>query len=134
MALAAGGSVPAAAAHAACGERTAYRRLQDPTFKAAVEAARSDLVQQAVGRLSALGPIAAEALQALLKNESPRVKLGAAKVTLDHLFRNAQVESLQRLVGEMQDELQRLRGLHEQHSSKNGKAPARDRPGAGPAG
>jgi hypothetical protein len=30
MALAAGGSVPAVAAHAGCGARTAYRRLQDP--------------------------------------------------------------------------------------------------------
>jgi hypothetical protein len=38
--------------------RTAYRRLEDPAFKAAVEAARSDMVQRTVSQLSALGGLA----------------------------------------------------------------------------
>jgi hypothetical protein len=132
-ALAAGGSVPAAAAHAGCSLRTAYRRLEDPAFRQAVEAARADLVQQTVGRLSALGVLAAEGLQDLLKSPLPGVKLGAVRTALEHLFRGAMHDNLQRLVAEMQNELERLRHHHERQPSTNGKAPAGHRPGAGPA-
>jgi hypothetical protein len=98
-----------------------------------VEAARADLVQRTVGKLSALGGLATEALQGLLKDEAGAVRLGAARTVLEHLFRGAQLDNLQRLVAEMQTELERLRHHHEQQPSTNGKAPARNRPGAGPA-
>jgi hypothetical protein len=104
-----------------------FRRLQDPAFKAKVEAARADLVQQTVGRLSALGVLAAEGLQDLLKSPSPGVKLGAVRTALDHLFRGAMLDNLQRLVLEMQEELTRLKRRHEHDPPSNGKAPARHR-------
>jgi hypothetical protein len=131
-ALAAGGSLAAAAAHAGCSERTVYRRLQDPAFKAAVEQARADMVQQAVGQLSALGGLATQALQGLLKDEAGSVRLGAARTILEHLFRGAQLDNLQRLVAEMQTELERLRRRHEHDSPRNGKAAAGRRAGGEP--
>jgi hypothetical protein len=99
-----------------------------------VEQARNDLVSQTVGRLSALGVLAAEGLQDLLKSQSPGVRLGAVRTALEHLFRNAQHESLQKLVAEMQEELQRLKAQREQHPSGNGKAAAGRRAGGEPAG
>jgi AraC-like DNA-binding protein len=122
-ALAAGGSLAAAAAHAGCSERTVYRRLQDPEFKARVQQARADMVEQAVGQLSALGGMATQALQGLLKDQAGAVRLGAARTVLEHMFRAAQLDNLQRLVAEMQTELGRLRRHHE-HQPGGTRAPA----------
>src|SRR5262249_7015841 len=105
----------------------------DLAFRQAVEAARADLVQRTVGKLSALGGLATEALQGLLKDEAGAVRLGAARTVLEHLFRGAQLDNLQRLVAEMQAEVERLRSHHEQHPSKTGASHARNRPGTGPA-
>jgi hypothetical protein len=94
-----------------------------------VEQARTDLVQQAVGQLSALGGMATQALQGLLKDQAGAVRLGAARTVLDHLFRGAQLDNLQRLVVEMQAELERLRRRHEHEPSSSGKAAANGRAG-----
>jgi hypothetical protein len=94
LAMAAGGSVAAAAKHAGCGLRTAYRRLEDPEFRARVAAARADLVQKAVGKLSALGGMAADTLQELLKAESETVRLGASRGILENMFRGVEIDNL----------------------------------------
>jgi hypothetical protein len=127
-ALAAGGSPAAAAAHAGCCERTVYRWLEDPAFRRKVEAARADMVQQAVGQLSALGGMATQALQGLLKDPAGAVRLGAARTILEHLFHGAQLDNLQRLVAEMQGELERLSRRHE-YPQSNGAAAAGGRAG-----
>jgi hypothetical protein len=94
LALAAGGSVPAAARHAGCSARTAYRRLAEDGFKARVEAARADLVQRAVGKLSALGGLAADTLQALLSAEAETVRLGAARAVLENMFKGVEIDNV----------------------------------------
>jgi hypothetical protein len=127
VALAAGASTVAAAAHAKCSDRTVRRRLEDSSFREAVEKARSDMVSQTVGRLSALGVLAAEGLQDLLKSQTPGIRLGAVRTALDHLFRGAMLDNLQRLVLELQEELTRLKRRHEYDPQSNGKAPARHR-------
>jgi hypothetical protein len=93
-ALAAGGSAAGAATHAQCSERTVRRRLQDAAFRAQVDAARADLVSQTVGRLSALGTLATEALQVAVKSGDTKERLTAAKVILEYQYRGTTLDAL----------------------------------------
>ena len=51
-ALAGGATVQAAAEQTGMAERTVYRRLEDPAFKARVSEARSEMLSRAVGNLA----------------------------------------------------------------------------------
>jgi hypothetical protein len=82
-ALAAGASVPAAARAGGVSERTAYRRLEDPAFRQAVEDARADIVARAVAKLSAASTEAAETLRRLLYSDMDFAKLAAARSILE---------------------------------------------------
>jgi hypothetical protein len=83
LALATGVSVPAAAQRAGVSERTAYRRLDEPSFCRRVAETRSALFAEAVGRLAALAGKAADALGELLTSDRDLVKLQAAKGVLE---------------------------------------------------
>jgi hypothetical protein len=134
-ALAAGGSPDAAANHAGCSRRTVFRRLQEPSFRAKVEQARANLVQRTVGKLSALGGLAADGLQGLLKDESGTVRLGATRTVLEYLFRSAHVDTLARLVEQLQEELERVRRDREHpRPGTNGAAPVGPVPAGGGGG
>jgi hypothetical protein len=84
LALACGATVEAAAAKAGVGLTTAYRRLRDPTFKARLEAARTEMVARATAMLTAA---AMEAVKTLLdlqaSKQPPATRLGAAKSVLE---------------------------------------------------
>ena len=82
-ALAAGLSVREAAVAAGMAERTAYRRLADPGFKAAVSAARGAMLDRAVGKLAETSTHAADCLAALLTSDDDRVRLAAARSILE---------------------------------------------------
>lgn len=99
MALAAGASKESAAKIAGVSSRTVFRRCQDAEFRARVDRARAELVEGAVGRLSAIGPLAADELHRLIKDgTSDAVKLGAARSALDTMFRaNEQLNVVRRL-------------------------------------
>ena len=77
------------AASADIAERTAHRRLRDPKeqcdqWQAAIAAKRSEIVNEAAGRLTAHLTAAADALKELMANgESHNVRLGAARALLD---------------------------------------------------
>src|SRR4051794_31695937 len=60
LALAAGASTTAAAEQARVSDRLVRRRLEEPPFRAKVDAARAELVSRAVGRLSAVGVLAGQ--------------------------------------------------------------------------
>jgi hypothetical protein len=81
--LAGGATVEAAAALCEVSERTIYRRLKDPAFKARVAQARADLVERSLGHLSLGAVDAAVTLRNLLEAEDNRVKLGAARAILE---------------------------------------------------
>ena len=83
MALAVGGTVPAAAQHAGVSERTVYRRLHDPAFCRRVSAARAELLERAVGQLVATASCAAATLRQLLAAPADSIKLGAARSILE---------------------------------------------------
>jgi hypothetical protein len=106
LALAAGGSAAASAAHAGVSERTARRRLRDPRFRARVDAARAEMVRQSVGRLSAIGVLAGDTLKELMGKDHPAaIRLGAARGALEYLFRGHELDTLTRQVKELREAL-----------------------------
>ena len=86
-ALAAGSSVEDAARTAGVSIRTAYRRLAEPTFARRLAQARDELISAALGELVECAAEAVATLRALLSASDERVRLGAAKSTLEQLLR-----------------------------------------------
>jgi hypothetical protein len=82
-ALAAGTTKQEAARLIGVGERTIYRRLEDPEFRRCVDQARGELVSRTVGRLTDASTAAVTTLRALLEAESESVRLGACRAILE---------------------------------------------------
>ena len=83
-ALAGGATMADAARAAGVGERTVYRRLQTPAFRARVIAARADLVERAAARLADAAGAAVTTLgELLVAGTPPAVRLGAARAVLE---------------------------------------------------
>jgi hypothetical protein len=102
-ALAAGLTVQDVATQAHVSERTARRRLDDPSFRRHVAGARAAVLELAVGRLVAATTEAADALRFLLTAESESVRLAAARTLLDQAAKGietldlaARIEQLER--------------------------------------
>jgi HEAT repeat protein len=81
--LAAGKTVRDAATAAGVGERTAFRRLTDPAFKARVSELRGAMVVAAAGRLADGMAAAADVLRELLTHDDPHVRHKAAVKILE---------------------------------------------------
>jgi hypothetical protein len=106
VALASGQSVPRAAQKAGVSQRTAYRRLRDPAFKARVTKARADMVERALGHLAAGTTEAAVALRQLLRHADAKVRLGAAKAILDSEMKLRAEVDLARRIEALEETLQ----------------------------
>jgi hypothetical protein len=98
LALALGASVAQAAQQAGISKRTAFRRIKEPGFQTRVETAKSELVAQAVGRLSGTGLKAAQTIDSLLDNRNPRIRLAASRAVLEFMFRGSELDTLRRRV------------------------------------
>jgi hypothetical protein len=84
LALACGASVEAAARQCKLCERTVYRRLEDPAFRARVQEARGDMVKRSAGMLTAAAGESVRTLLSLQKESAPAaVRLGAARAVLE---------------------------------------------------
>jgi hypothetical protein len=84
LALACGASVEAAARQCQLHERTVYRRLEDPAFRARVQEARGEMVKRSAGLLTAAAGESVRTLMALQKAPTPpAVRLGAARAVLE---------------------------------------------------
>ncbi len=104
LALACGATVEAAAQSVGLSERTAYRRLTNPTFRHRLQALRADMVQRTAGMLTAASMEAVKTLLALQKESIPAaVRLGAARSVLELGMKVRETAELE----------QRLRALEE---------------------
>jgi transposase len=83
LALASGRTIRQAAATCKVGESTIYTWLKEDEFRALVSQTRSELFEQAVGRLAKRSAQAADKLARLLKGKDERVQLAAAKGILE---------------------------------------------------
>jgi hypothetical protein len=77
-----GQTIEVAAKAAGLSERQARRRLREPDVIARVEELRSEHRAEVLGSLEQLGTNAVACLDALLKNGTPQVQLGAARTVL----------------------------------------------------
>jgi hypothetical protein len=122
-ALAAGASPAAAAGQAKVSARTVFRRLADPEFRRRVDDARAELLERAVGRLTAVGVLAGDRLFHLLQNASSQaVQLGAARAVLDFMFQGAQVHTLVRAVEDLRRQVEELSRGHGDTAAGAGEA------------
>ncbi len=88
-ALASGCHIGNAAATAGISERTAYRRLADPEFRAKLNEARESLRESILARLADAGHDAIGTLWEMMQSsEDENVRLKAAKTLLDSLMRS----------------------------------------------
>lgn len=101
--MACGATVAAAAQKAGIGERTAYRRLNDPQFQKKIVEIRSDLVVRTSSMLSASGGEAVKTLLELQKPaHPPTVRLGASKAILEVGMRLRELAELEQRVAELE--------------------------------
>jgi hypothetical protein len=104
-ALAGGAPVEEAARRAGLSTRTAYRRLADPLFARRLAAARDELISSALGELVESASEAVATLRALLSAPDERVRLGAAKATLDQLLRLRETLALSQRLALLEQQL-----------------------------
>jgi hypothetical protein len=84
LALACGATVEAAGRQCDLTERTVYRRLREPAFKARLQELRADMVRRSAGMLTAAAGEAVRTLLSLQKDSAPpAVRLGAARAVLE---------------------------------------------------
>jgi hypothetical protein len=109
--LAAGLSVAKAAEKAGLSARTARRRLQDDAFKARVERARARILDRVVAKLTALGAVAVKTLGDLMEaGAGENVRLGAARATLEHMFRGFDEVGLLKQIEALRKQLEEAKG------------------------
>jgi hypothetical protein len=127
--LAAGASPAEAARQASCSERTVRRRLQEPGFRARVDAMRAELIGNAVGRLAVIGTLAADTLHRLLGSSDEKIKLGAARAALGFMLQSRDYEVLAADVAKLKEQVEKA------HHARNGYHPPQgDSAGPGPDG
>jgi transposase len=86
--LATGVSIKEAAAQADVGERTAFRRLNDPSFRQRLAETKGRMLEAASAKLASSAGAACEELDRLLKKaKSESVRLAAARVILEQVLR-----------------------------------------------
>src|SRR5207249_4375896 len=101
-ALAGGATVAAAAKVAGVAQATVYRRLNEESFRKAIDDARAEMVSQTVSRLSAASASAIDTLQALLGSASDFARLGAARAILEIGMRYREHEDLAKRVAQLE--------------------------------
>ena len=109
-ALAAGSPIDKAARTAGISTRTAYRRLADPGFARRLAQARDELISNALGELVDCASEAVATLRALLRASDERVRLGAAKSTLEQLLRLRETLTLSQRLAALERALQARSG------------------------
>ena len=84
LALACGATAEAAGRQCGLTERSVYRRLEDPAFRARLQELRSDMVRRSAGMLTAAAGESVRTLLSLQKDSAPpAVRLGAARAVLE---------------------------------------------------
>ncbi len=100
--LAAGKTVRDAATAAGVAERTAFRRLEDPAFKARVAELRSEMVRTAAGRLVDGMTEAATVLRAGLTDVDANVRHKSAVKLIELGVKLTELAELQRRVEDLE--------------------------------
>jgi hypothetical protein len=103
-ALACGATVENAARKADLGERTVYRRLADPAFRAQLDRLRAEMVQRTAGMLTGAGMGSVKTLVELQQDASvpPTVRRGAARDVLQLSVKFREVADLEQRIAALE--------------------------------
>jgi hypothetical protein len=105
LALACGATVETAAKQCDLTERTVYRRLKEPAFKARLQEIRTDMVRRSAGMLTAAAGEAVRTLLALQKEAvPPAVRLGAARAILELGIKVREIADLEARIAALEAE------------------------------
>ena len=100
-ALAAGRNYREAAEEAGVDRRTVCRRLQLPEFARRVSEARAEHAVVVSGGLASSSPRAVETIVACLDDESPKIRLAAAKLLLEMDLKARRINEIERDLAEI---------------------------------
>jgi DNA-binding NarL/FixJ family response regulator len=103
VALATGATVKAAARKAGVSERTVYRRLSRPRFRAVVRQLREQMTSEAIGTLTREMNTAAIMLKKLLKAGKDETRLRAARAIIELAIRAREHADLEQRVAELEE-------------------------------
>lgn len=101
-ALARGQSVAQAARLAGVSKRTAFRRLEEPTFHDEVRKTRGRILDGASGALASTMKRATRTLRGLLDDNHPSIQLGAARAVLELSQRLHETVELEKRLAELE--------------------------------
>jgi hypothetical protein len=87
LALASGMSVEESACKAGVSTRTLFRRLEERSYRRRISELRAEMIDRALGQLTAATIDATATLRALLQSDSQAARLGAARAILEHVGR-----------------------------------------------
>jgi hypothetical protein len=109
MALACGATIELAAQKAGLSERTAYRKLADPSFYKQVQQRRTELVQRTIGMLTGAGLGSVKTLVDLQQDASipPAVRRSAARDVLHMGLRFAERAELEQRLDALEERVMR---------------------------
>lgn len=110
IALAGGATHRDAAKAAGVHERSIRRWLDDPAFREAIDQARGQILETALGRLSDLCTRATEVFRELMDDaDTPAsVRLGAARAVFEHTVRVGEFVDVRQAVNEIKAALESL--------------------------
>jgi hypothetical protein len=106
LALVCGATVEMAAQKAGISARTAYRRLEDPSFQQRLNSQRADVVRRTANMLTAAGSEAVRTLLSLLLPTTPAsVRLGAARTILEIAIKYQELTELREHIANLENRL-----------------------------
>jgi hypothetical protein len=100
--LASGRSCEEAAAGAGIDQKTLYNWRRQPGFQRLVVRRRDAIVNEVVGKISALAIKAVDALDGLLDDPLPRIRLGSAKAVIESLLKAHDLLAVQGRLAEIE--------------------------------
>src|SRR5262245_55721740 len=104
-AVLAGHTVAQAARLAHISERSGYRRVREPGFRARLAQLRSDMLAQAAGKLAGVMLKAAQRLEKLLDSGNEPVALGACRVVIEQATKMHEMQVLEQRLAELEARL-----------------------------
>jgi transcriptional regulator with XRE-family HTH domain len=116
--LASGKSYEAVAQLTGISKSTILRRMRNSSFRRKVREARADVLERALGHLARAATEAAITLRNLLRGDSPKIKLGAARAILQAECKFRESEDLAADVEDLKEQvaaLQRIEKRRESH-------------------
>lgn len=105
-ALASGCSNTEAARRSGHSRATIVRRLRDEAFVAAVRQERSSMLERASACLTDAATRATAALDKLLSDESPSIRLASAKAILDHVTKLRDAAEISERLARLEERLE----------------------------